>query len=260
MLYKRMAKRLRFNCNDRDDRLEDDYFRFQWSAYDANCFDEPRIDRMFLDDAEERLRKAAVSKYERLCGFRGTRYAGNTFESYDAESEGQQKAVASLIAYATDEKHVQGGEGVILFGPRGTGKDHLMMALSRLVILRFGFGVEWINGLDLYGKFRDSFNDGSRQTEAEIIRSFITPDVLYISDPLPPSGALTEFQMAQLFRVLDARYSNCRATWITVNVTGGEELDKRLGPQNGDRLRDNALAIFCNWPSHRKVGSLVKGG
>ncbi len=37
-----------------------------------------------------------------------------------------------------------------------------------------------------------------------------------------------------------------------MNVSSGEEAEKRIGAQIVDRLRDGALSIVCNWPSHRK--------
>ena len=39
----------------------------------------------------------------------------------------------------------------------------------------------------------------------------------------------------------------------TVNVASGAELDERLSPQGADRLRDGALAIYCDWSSWRKA-------
>ena len=57
----------------------------------------------------------------------------------------------------------------------------------------------------------------------------------------------------QLFRILDGRYSRRRPTWVTVNVSSRAELNERLTPQNADRLRDGALAVFCDWQTYRKT-------
>lgn len=111
--------------------------------------------------------------------------------------------------------------------------------------------VTWQNGMDLFGDIRDAMDTGD--TERSLVARLVAPDVLYMSDPLPPIGKLTEFQAGLLFRVLDGRYNRRRPTWATINVSSGAELDDRIGPQNGDRLRDGALAIFCDWSSYRKV-------
>ena len=109
----------------------------------------------------------------------------------------------------------------------------------------------WINGADMRGDVRDGTK--SETLERDYVKRLTRPDVLWISDPLPVGGSLTEAQQDRLFRVLDDRYSAMKPTWVTVNVMSGTELDERLGPQNADRLRDGALAVFCNWPTNRKV-------
>lgn len=235
------------------DGLEDFYARIQRDAERANCFDVGRIDTAFFKYMADWLLPKKKDKAERFVKTRGVRYENCTFENYAADTPVKASAVEKLKAYARDPSNITTGNGVILFGPRGTGKDHLVTALARQVVETCGASIEWVNGLDLYGAFRDAFSERATKSEREVIATYTKPDVLYVSDPLPPIGALSEFQMGSLFRILDSRYCNCKTTWITVNVQDGAELDARLGPQNGDRLRDGALAIYCNWPSHRKA-------
>jgi DNA replication protein DnaC len=187
-------------------------------------------------------------------GKRGPRYDGCRLSNFECSTETQRSAVDSLLDYGRNlEQRISDGCGIILFGPKGTGKDHLLAAMANGAIMGHGVDVEWINGMDLFGMIRDTFSDDSKEDESDVLARFIRCQVLYLSDPLPPSGSLTDFQASTLFRVLDARYSSMRPTWVSVNVTSAAELDSRLGAQNGDRLRDGAVAIFCNWSSYRKV-------
>jgi DNA replication protein DnaC len=158
--------------------------------------------------------------------------------------------VTALRGYAQRlGEHVAAGRGIVLFGPSGTGKDHLLTALAKLAIDEAGFSVKWCNGMDLCGGFRDAMDN--HLPESSLISSFVSPDILYVSDPVPPFGTLKEFQVAQLFRIVDGRYRRLRPTWMTINVAKRDEANDRLAVQIVDRLSDGALTALCNWPSHR---------
>lgn len=177
----------------------------------------------------------------------GTRYAECSFESFRCERPEQTAVLERLRGY--DWLH---RPNVLLFGPKGTGKDHLLTALVRQAG-EGDLGVEWRNGLDLFGEWRALV--GSEESEREAVAALVSCDVLALSDPLPPSGTLSEWQQQMLARVVDGRYRRLAPTWVTLNVTGKQEFDERLGPLIADRLRDGAVTCFCNWPSFRKVAT-----
>lgn len=203
---------------------------------------------------EEIARRACLSNWVRVARKMGSRYEAcriEDFELYgsDAERERQADAVASVREFVAGVRvHSDAGSGLVLFGPPGTGKDHLMAAAIREAC-RAGLTVEWVNGLDFFGNMRDRM-DGDA-TEESLIRELSAPDILAISDPLPPWGPLTPFQAQTLFRLIDRRYRHQRPIWVTVNVASGKEASDRIGSAAIDRLKDRATTIHCNWPSHR---------
>lgn len=194
----------------------------------------------------------------------GRRYEDCTLANYKVSSPVQREAVEAVRKFCENmPEHIRTGRNAILFGPVGTGKDHLLVAMLKSAIRDGGASCHWCNGADLYGELRDLIDkEGSESSQ---LRKYIEPAVLAISDPLPPLigknesadklGQLTSFQAQMLLRIVDARYRQCRATWMTMNVLNGQEAEDRLGVQLVDRLRDdNALRVFCNWQSFRKGG------
>lgn len=205
--------------------------------------------------AEQLRREALRARNEqRLAYFGeqiGKRYADCTLDSYRVTCPEQEKALAALREYAANIfDNVDNGRGIVLFGPAGTGKDHLLAALGREAI-QAGLWVTWKNGRDLAGEFREAARDGTFRSERNILEDLEPAEVLILSDPIPPAGGLTPFQADVMFRLVDARYRAMKATWATLNVSGGDEADSRLGAQIVDRLKHDALALFCDWPSYR---------
>lgn len=215
---------------------------------------DPERDSRLEKEREERVeadRRGAIRRnLAELLRDRGGRYAECRLENFDTPTLKHESAVKRLRAYAESlTEHVAAGDNLTLFGPVGTGKDHLLAAMMGLAIIA-GFRTAWRSGADLFGELRDRIDE--QRSESRWVSELATVDVLAISDPLPPFGALSEFQAAMLFRVIDARYSRGRSTWITINCKDGKEAESRLTPQIVDRLRHNAMSVQCDWPSYRK--------
>jgi len=207
---------------------------------------EIKQDREILD-AWKLIRKAGNA----LIDARGLRYADATLDNYVGKLPEQTKIVQQLRDYASNSNElIPQGQNVILLGPKGTGKDHLLMALAKEVLRFSGFTTKWENGCDMHQRFRESATS-NRPTASPVFAP--SPDILWISDPLPPSGVLTEFQQSAMFSVIDSRYSNLQPTWISINVENGQEAEQRMGAQTVDRLRHDALVLACNWPSFRQA-------
>jgi len=183
----------------------------------------------------------------------GRRYEACRLETFEVGNEEQRAILASLRAYADNvDRHVKAGDNIVLFGPPGTGKDHLAIGVAYVAIGR-GFSVAWFDGQSLYQEFRD--NIGGDRPERDIIARATRPDILLLSDPVPPRGELTDYQATILWRVVDRRYRDMRPMWITLNVASGQEASARLGAGIVDRLRDGATYGWCGWGSYRKPGS-----
>lgn len=201
-------------------------------------------------DAVWKKRSAAWDALELQCG---ERYRDSRFANYEIHCDMQRKVVEALKAHADRCSK----NGVLLYGPSGTGKDHLLIALACEAIKRDVPSIEWVNGQDLFGEARDLMD--THESEHDFICQYTRPSVLILSDPVPIDGELTKHQANILYRIIDRRYRACRATWVTMNVLDRDDAGKRIGVATVDRLRDDALSLFCNWPSYRTSLPLTRG-
>lgn len=207
--------------------------------------------------AQERAAERKTAERERrwrlLAARLGRRYAEAKFDSFIADSGPQRLVLEHARDYADKIAiNLHEGRSVLLYGPPGTGKDHLATAIMRAAILDAGATVEWCDGADFYGAMRDGI-DG-RQSESLLLSRFREPALLAISDPVPPLGAVeSSWQLSMLFRVVDRRYRDQKATLMTLNVATRTEAEQRLSPNIIDRLGHGALALNCNWSSFRRA-------
>lgn len=201
---------------------------------------------LWINGASERVRtlKGCVGDRYRECSL-------DTFRlSDDKDSRNKQTQIVAQMSDLIDNMPaaIERGASLFIFGPVGSGKDHLLTA-AMIRAVRCGYTVKWFNGMDLYGSFRDSMDED--KSESSQLRPLIAADVLALSDPIPPVGEVTPYQRSMLFRVIDRRYRDRKPTWVTANVATRAEADARFGAQLVDRITDGALRLQCNWPSHR---------
>ena len=201
-----------------------------------------------------------VSVVQRLAKALGPRYEAVTFENYEiyerkapGERLSQAEAYQQVKAFCDEmPERLRTGGGLVFFGKPGSGKDHMMIASMYWAVLKYGFSVEWHDGLTLAQTIRGRVAKGGDETE--FLKRFEKPQILAISDPIPPKGDTSQYVADTLQRVVDRRYRACKSTWATINVRDGKEAEERLAAPVVDRLRHGSLCLQCQWESWRKRG------
>ena len=222
----------------------------------------PEVEERRREREAEDAKRAAWKKQDDLdralttLGNRvGDRYADCTLGNFQVTHQQQGRVADAVREYAELLwENLSDGIGVVFYGPVGTGKDHLAHALAQLAT-EGGQSVDWVNGQSWFGKMRDNID--ADKSEAAAVAELVSPQLLVLSDPLPPIGSLTQYQSTMLYRVIDARYSRKLATICTVNVKDDTEADERIGAATWDRLCHGTWKLHCNWPSYRKPARVV---
>lgn len=171
-----------------------------------------------------------------------------TFENFCAPTKEAKEAVDAIkqsidMMIKTGTPH-----GILLFGPPGTGKDHLLVAAGKVLAKR-GTIIYRASGAELFRRFRDSQMSG--KAEEDLILSLMYPDILLLSDPVL-NGVATPWQQQILYLVVDGRWSEAKPCWVSVNAHSTAELERLLGGQIVDRLCDGALVLQTKWTSYRR--------
>jgi len=211
------------------------------------------------ENKRDRLVRAKNELWKEYISDRGKRYEKCRLSNFRCQYDKQTAAVAMLNHYMDDmNKNIGNGKNLILFGPSGTGKDHLLTAMVRAAIGYLEFddsrtfqdwrNVRWFDGPSLSARVREEFDK-----EGSIISELSRCWLLTLSDLVPPNGKLTDFQSDTIYRLVDYRYSRMLPTFVSINVRNRDELDAALGVAIADRLIDNAATISCDWPSYRKA-------
>ena len=220
---------------------------------------------------QRRGQEVVAGRLKKLFRERGDRYRGCTLENFIISTEDQQRVVQRLKGFQDamprrekipDEEYdlntgtwytpSDGMEqrigNVLLVGPAGTGKDHLLAALMSAAIDR-GFTILWTSGAKLWSEFRDQIDSGI--SEESLLANYLDCDILVVSDPKPIIGALTGYQAAVLYGIVDERYSRRRPIWSSINAASRADAEAAIGTPIVDRLIDGAELLTCNWPIYR---------
>jgi DNA replication protein DnaC len=142
------------------------------------------------------------------------RYWAATLASFDKKNAPQAEARAN--AYASSFKVGEPHRGLVFHGPVGRGKTHLMVALLRELILRYGVTARFVEFSHLLSDIKFSFDRGGT---ADIVEPLATVDILAIDEL--GKGRNTEFEGTVIDEIVTRRYNAGRTILGTSNYATG---------------------------------------
>ncbi len=225
---------------------------------------------------EEAMRiQRRISKLVKDSGIRG-RFLNRTFERFEID-EKNHRAYEAARWYADNfpamlpkkakdgSGHIDPPEkernGLLITGSFGTGKTHLVTAISNQLIAG-GIPVICMTMIDLLARIKQTFDRNDNATEADIMKIYEEVPLLVIDDI--GSEQPSEWGSTKIFAIVNARYEAYMPTVVTTNYAGdelirrmtptgsnGRPLDSRNAEKTLDRLKEMCIGIEMNWESWR---------
>lgn len=165
------------------------------------------------------------------------------------ESATDRSILAALNAYADNiSANAAEGKGLLLLGGPGLGKSHLLAALVGDAIEAGARDAQYHVWPELIATHRHHQNEPDSPIYAAMQSDFLCLDELGATPP-------TEWQAAELFRLIDHRYREKLPTVAASNLTASQ-LPGAIGERAADRLRESCLWLHLSGESRRGKANL----
>jgi len=141
------------------------------------------------------------------------RYEHCTLDGFERHHESQGQALQ--LARRFVKEYPLGDAGLLLTGPCGSGKTHLVIGVLRALILERGARCLFYDFQDLLKEIQSSYSPVSQASETEILRPVFDADVLVLDD----LGAQkpTAWVRDTVAHIINNRYNDRRTTLFTTN-------------------------------------------
>jgi DNA replication protein DnaC len=210
-----------------------------------------------VDRPERALARARIPERYRHCDF-------ENFES-DNEIENVARdqlqiwnrslAQAKLVVQRFAEEFPLGSEnGLLLMGPCGVGKTHLVVSALKQIVQR-GHGGLFYDYRELLKEIQDSYNAESQSSEIGVLDPVLKAELLVLDDVGSSKPSL--WALETVGHVLNTRYNEKRVTLLTTNYldtesTADDSLAKRVGIRIRSRLYEMCRTVEISAPDYRK--------
>lgn len=221
--------------------------RMGWSRCPecARIEEEAEAEKKRAEEARER--QARIERRLDKAGI-PMRFRSRSFENFSADTQGKAECLSYAMAFAEDFKtHLSSGTTAIFSGLPGTGKSHLATSICQEVISG-GHTAMYANALDLIRMVRATWRRDSVTTEAQVMDTLASVDLLVIDEVGAQYG--TEGEQVIMFDVINRRYQE-QVPMILLTNHGKDGFKQYLGDRAFDRLREAGKWLAFDWQSYR---------
>jgi len=191
---------------------------------------------------------AKKDKYFASCRL-GKRFIDRRFDNFITEEYNTEALHVCYNYVASIKERLQDGKGLLLMGPVGTGKTHLVASMIHEAIEKHVVLAVFVTVPELLARIRASFEKGNQETQGELFELVRSADLLVLDD----IGAekTSEWVREQLYIIINSRYDDLKPVVITSNCTA-EELEERIGERATSRIIEMCDWVVVDGPDYRK--------
>lgn len=177
-------------------------------------------------------------------------YKTKSFDDYSADTDSQQHALKVSKHYVNHfESHLKNGQNILFQGTYGTGKTHLAAAIRKGVADQ-NYKVLFMSLPDYIDRVKQEFNESNKRHP--IYKMASDADLLILDDV--GANRMTEFEVSELFRLVDARRGKC--TVYTTNYTSKDFTKSMELHRIFSRMMENTKVVMMAGSDYRMKGMM----
>ena len=146
-------------------------------------------------------------------------------------------------------------KGMVLMGPPGTGKTHLMTGFAYQCTITHGISCIFQSFAELLSELRQGYSDG--KSDMEIIEPHLGADILIIDDM--GKGRNSDWELSILDMLISERYNRNQIIMVSTNFTESEENTLREKIRNKEKTEtDHFIAETISGRVGERIHSRLK--
>ncbi|TNE86860.1 MAG: cell division protein ZapE [Deltaproteobacteria bacterium] len=152
------------------------------------------------------------------------RFAKAAATPFRHRDDAQLVALGAAMDVLKDFERGEDNRGLVLYGPVGRGKTHLLAYLLRRLVFEKGVTARFVEFSHLLSELKASFDRGT--AAAELVDPLVAVDVLVIDEL--GKGRSTEWELTVIDELVSRRYNAGRAILASTNFSPGAATGRRI--------------------------------